>query len=544
MNVKLLKNILLSWIQVPTNLYFILGMLFIAIGMAVSHHFTIYNSDDVVWQNALLGWHPFSGDTFYGDSDVGFILQAPLYWLTSLFVEPGRRAMFIDGLALNLITFSLFYWSAIYFLRIAKVKLTYITLTPLLWVSTLGFYLDRLFLGANLHNLVVGLIFAFLVLITKLCRLELKTHKKSAVVMAVAVVLLVAFSMVNDRYFVYFGIAPAILLVAIYAYKRMIDLKKASLITLLIILGYFTSKLLTMFLSYAGLILLKGVGDPVFVEFDNIIAYTLNTVHAYLMIMGADFFGRSVGTVTVVAIFNFIIAALVVVAAARTAKLRKVTPELLAILGIFILNIVAYTFSHLSLGILVTYRYLIIVPFVAAILMSFYLSQTTRKTLYGALFLGAIVLNIILGLVGGSAYTTQDAENFNLVKAQNSNQSENYRMIDTVQKEGAKKGYASFWNSNINTYFSKDTVRFLPVGCTATGQTVSRPWFITKQWYFRPASESFYVLDTSPLDPTCTADQVIQQFGPPEKVIPFNEHQTIYFYNYDLIERIDTTNLP
>lgn len=537
-------------IKRPKNLIFLLGILFTSVSLIYTYYATTYTSDDVVWQNALLSWVPFSDDVFYGDIDVGFILQIPIYWLISLVIEPGRVAMFGSGLALGLINFTLFYWSSLYMLRILGIKFTYISLLPLLWVSTFGYALSWLFIGTNLHNVTVGLIFLLIVVVSKICRDDLRITRNAQSLVCVALFSLsVGLAIVNDRYFVYFGILPAIFLILVYFYKKLISIKKSVITIGIIVLGYLSSVLIVRVLESAGLILLPGVGAPAIVSFDNLIPYFMNTIRGYMHIMGADLFGLRIFDLdTVLAITNFIIACLVVSLGVRIIrKGDTLAPELLILAGTFFLVLVTHAFSTFNFGVIQTYRYMVLLPFIATLFLAYFIKyneNTRQTTIVKSIVIIAVIINIAFSLFGILSVKYTITPSTSLFSFTHNEQRSNYELIELLNKNSLSKGYAEYWSAHINTYLSKNMVKILPIECSIDGSTYPDLWFINEKRFTDFSNSSFIIFNNDKTgSPTCTPEEVVKQFGSPNKVLEFKSEKTIFIYNYDLINNMETNGL-
>jgi hypothetical protein len=117
--------------------------------------------------------------------------------------------------------------------------------------------------------------------------------------------------------------------------------------------------------------------------------------------------------------------------------------------------------------------------------------------------------------------------------------SENYEIIKAVQHAGYTKGYANFWQGNINTYLTNSRIHFLPAWCTDDVSLKFR-WLINDADFTTKATKSFYLIDpTIPAAPSCSIEAVTEQFGAPTKVIPLNSgKQTLLLFNYDVTSKM------
>ncbi len=524
-----------DWVRRPEGVVFIAGLLLTTISMVLNYRHTAYSSDDVIWQNALLHWRPHSGDVFFGDKADPFILQMPLYWLVSLVIAPGRHAMLVDGLLLALINFVLVYAALLHFMRVLKVKASYVSLLPVLWLTASSYGLSRLFLETNAHTISVGLIFVLLMVVSKLCRSGLVGEGGRKRYLAYGVIiLLVGLSAANDGYFVYFGVLPAIALTGLYLQKKFINTTRAAVIVGIIAAGYVVSAIITHLLPHIGIVPLTILGKPAFATFDNLGSYSMNAIHSFLVITGTNFFGQPlVGMATVVGFVNLWIAGLAVACAAKLLRHRP-EPETTALAGLFWFIIIAFTISSLNMAVVQTYRYLVAAPFVMAVLLATLPSR--QKLVKTRMLQLALIVAVVLN-ISASAFNVAPALASPI--GEGDNQTLNYQLIATLQKSGAGKGYTEYWSSHVNTYLSGGAVNALPVKCV-NGTTLPYVWLVDKKQYLELAHSSFYMfVDSTPL---CTKAQVRQQFGAPvrEKKVSGG---TVWFYNYDILNKMDRAEL-
>lgn len=528
-----LKNELkgVKWlVRQPFFIVYAVGLLLITVSMAFGYRHTAYNSDDVVWQNGLLTWSPFGDNVFYGNKDVGFILQLPIYWLVSLFFEPGRHAMLVDGILLALLNFTFVYAAVLYFLKTAKVKISYFVLLPVLWLCALGSALDRIFLGTNLHTLTVGLTFISLAATAEVCRRKLlRGRDLKSIAVAILMAMFIGLCVVNDRYFVYFGIVPMLALIGLYWYNGTTSTKRAIVAAGVLAAGYATSMAMVIGLSRIGLELLHGVGEPKFVPFEQLGDYLLNTLHSVLTIMNINFFGQPVASpATLVSLVNLVLLALVIIASIRLLRSYKKHPEMAVMAGLLWFITATHAVSSFNMGVIQTFRYFVMMPFVAALVLAVALntfaSNKLRTAGLKALLIVAVLLNIGAGIFAPLP-----------VNGYPDSQMPNILAVEDLRNAGIAKGYTEYWSSHITTYLSGGDVTVLPVLCD---QGTSKPfvWFVDKDTYLKPAKSSFYMfVDGAPM---CPKEYVQRQFGVPSEELHITGG-TVWIYNYDLASRMD-----
>lgn len=513
------------------------GALLLVISTALTYHHTAYTSDDVMFQNALLHWRPFSGDIFFDNSDGTFILQAPLYWLVSVFIPAGRSAMFADGILLTLITFGCLYYPLLYFLRVLRVRISWLSLAPVVLLGVFGYGINRLFLGTNYHTVAAGLILVVLMLVSKLCRGELGGGRwQYRVLTSAAVAILVGLAAVNDRYFLYYGVSSAVALVAFYLYKNALSFKRAAAIVMVLALGCGLAAAIRYVLPSVGIVLAFGVDPPSFAAFNAVGPYVMNTIHSLCYIMGINFFGQPAASVeTAVSLINLTALVATIIASVRLLRGPKVAPELMTLIGLFWFVIATYALSSFSLGTLQTYRYLTVVPLLAVVILAVYLG-TVRfpqarhvKRVMAIMAVVAVAIGVWANSVSSIAVSAATEVGWNTSNAAN------LQLIQQLERTGVSKGYAEYWSSHINTYLSGGRVSIQPVSCDG-GTTIPYAPFVDQSQYLRPTSSSFYIFVSNA--PLCSAAQVRQQFGDPVRTVEIGVN-TIWIYNYDLGSRMD-----
>ena len=122
-----------------------------------------------------------------------------------------------------------------------------------------------------------------------------------------------------------------------------------------------------------------------------------------------------------------------------------------------------------------------------------------------------------------------------LTESASGGNSSNISLIKEMRKRGIHKGYAHFWNANINTYLSDGDVTVIPTLCGAYSKTVLYPWLISEKQMKQSANKSFFIVDPKYYKDggTCQKADIIEQFGKPQEVIKIYG-QYILIYNYDL----------
>jgi len=512
------------------------------VNLVLVYHNRSYNSDDVSWQNILLSWKPFSGHkAFLGGSD-NFIIKAPLFALFGHFFAPGRRLLLLESGVFAGAAFTLFYCSSLYFLKKLKIRLNYVNLLPFLWFASFGYFMARLYLNPILRNFELGLSFVTFVLAAKTYYREIDpwgswTAKATTLLSSVIAGLLIY----NDPYFLYFTLAPVVVLfVLLYALKK---LERTKLLTVLgiAIASLVFSKLIAHLAIKAGAILLFK--EPAkFVSFDALSSNVMLAIQGTLNLFGANFFGQlAASLVAVAALLNF---GILVFIFYRTWGLRRAvwaakgefSPYLLwsgffGCLSLFVLAV--YTFSSLAVDI-GTYRYLIMMAFSSVLFLAIVIGSLKKGRLVLAGVIVAAILFNLAAAVSGSRSSLGDQAGA-LINKPNSL---NFQIIDALRTKGLTKGYAPYWDGNINSYLSGGDIAFLPISCFESQKTEIIQFLIDQGQLSRPASRSFYVIDPDLSSPaTCTPQQVVTQFGQPAETFRLSD-KTIWLYNYDIASKM------
>ena len=541
MDARRLRSLLKS-LTAPAAVILAVSLVLIMFNLVLVYHNRSYNSDDVSWQNILLTWRPFSGHkAFLGGSD-NFIIKAPLFALFGHFFAPSRRLLLLESGVFASAAFMLFYGSSLYFLKKLKVRLTYVNLLPFLWFASFGFFTARLYLNPILRNFELGLAFVAFVLAAKIYYGEINVWgsllAKVTTLLSCAIAGLLIY---NDPYFLYFTLVPVVVLfILLYVLKK---LERAKLLALLgiAVASLLFSKLIAHLAIKAGVVLLFK--EPAkFVSFDALSSNVTLAAQGTLNLFGANFFGQlAASLVAVSALLNFGILAFIfyriwILKRAGWSAKGELSPYLLwsgffGCLSLFVLAV--YTFSSLAVDI-GTYRYLIMMAFSSVLFLAIVISSLKKGRLVLAGVITAAILFNLAAAINGSRSSLGDQAGA-LINKPNSL---NFQIIDALGAKGLTKGYAPYWDGNINSYLSGGHIAFLPISCFEGQKTEIIQFLIDQSQVSRPASRSFYVIDPDLSSPaTCTQQQVVAQFGQPAEKFKLSD-KTIWLYNYDIVSKM------
>ncbi|HSX45842.1 MAG TPA: hypothetical protein VLG27_02435, partial [Candidatus Saccharimonadia bacterium] len=452
-------------VAAPVAVVFVVSAFLVVLNLLTIHHFRPYNSDDVSWQNILLTWRPHNGhQVILGGSD-SFIVKVPFFWLLGHFFEPSRRLIFAEATFFALLSLSLYYYAFLYFLKKLKIERTYLTLLPFVWFASFGFGIGQMSLNPILRNFELGLSFVYFALAAKLYYKELDGLSKWVNwPIGICATVLAGVLVFNDPYFLYFTLGPiALLYLYLYITKR-VSRAKAGLLAGSILASMVVAKAVEVLAGKVGLHL--AFKQPIqFVTFDGLWNNVSLAIHGLLVIFGADFFGQNVLSLNSVSAFlDLVVLGLLGLQLVRTikswrgSKLLDKPSDLLLwrsfLVGVTLLVLAVYIFSNVAVD-LYSYRYLIISVYALVLFLAISLrSARYQGWIYGLLCL-AIVGNFLLFFNHNAGAQPGSANNVA--------NSENKFLIDTLASTGITKGYATYWDGNINSYLSKGHTEFLPI---------------------------------------------------------------------------------
>ncbi len=527
-------------------LTFLFSVLLITISLFLTQKIRPFNSDDTSWQVILSNWQPFSKQIAFMGSKDNFIINAPFIYVINTLLGNSRSTLFIESLILTYLNFGFFYFSAIYILKRCKIKINFYILLPFIWLASFGNYFNSLMLNPNWRIPEIGLMFVFYVLGLKLYYHEINPLKSRLnIVISILVMLLSGLLVYSDNYFLYFGLTPILATYLVLLFLKRIDKKIIAIALLTILTSIFISTLLRALVARIGLIS-PGPLLVVPISLKSLIINFDNAVKSLLYIFGAYAIKPSTSLLFNFSIFlNFLLISIIPLIFIyvflyykypkkiinynkTTIQPKTLLISLFSIVGIF--DFIAYML--VDGGTMNSYRYLIIIVFSYIVLLSIGISKVKKGQIYIAiLMLMAIIINLLF-----SFYTT---ENLNSAAINNPPNQSNIKLINLIKKNHLIKGYANYWNSNINNYLSNGSISIMPIACV---QGISKPDYLldTKNNFQQKVNNSFYLINPSLTTPvSCTYQQVIDQFGKPKKTIRY-QNQFILVYPYDLIDKMPT----
>ena len=529
----------------PAAITLLISLILFTINLTLTHRIRPYDSDDVSYQNIAASWRPFSGKILTLGSSDNYVDKLPIFMIFAKFFGDSRRSLLIESCLFALTGFTLFYISAMYFLRKSHVVLTYVNLLPFIWLSSFGHEFSQLYLNPAWRGFEMGLYSVTVMAVASVFFGDVRPlgslrNKVLTLLSSIGVGILIF----SDPYFIYFTLGPIVLLSVILLYKRTIRKSDFAIVIGWIVVSYLFSKA-TALVTYASGIRIATSYPVQFVTFDQLGNGFVQTIHSILIIFGASPFGREpMSGSAISALLDLALVTCIFVISYKTWKIRRFTEDktkdlrhawlvYFALVGVSV--IVLYTVSTVADG-TNTYRYFITLVLNGTLLTALALGSDLfalhQRNLIRGMLLLAIILNMGVAIRDTYVYpmTGVIGDSKNAI---------NFDLIQTMHENGLTKGYANYWQSDINTYLSQDSVTFLPSYCS--GSTLMKfHWLIAENQFSKHANNSFYIFDpTAPVAPTsdCSQSQIISQLGKPSKTLVI-DGKTIYIFPYDISNRL------
>ena len=497
------------------------SIVLLAGNLLLSHLTRPYHSDDVYLQTVLSQWARGYHDTATVGSD-NFILKAPLYLLLGQLTHNGRSVLFLTALVLNIIGFGLLVVSFRYFAERLGANKEVVVL-PLIWLASLGASFVEILMNPNLRNVEVGMAFAFLMLVARYA----DGHLRASPPRLVLYLLGLGLFLYNDPYFLYFIVAPLLVLLVGTVLIREVPNPRVARLIAFLIGGIVASKLVDAVARAFGFEAARG--EVEFISLSQLGPHVKLLVQGLLALFGADFFSKPVfGFDSIHALLGLA----VLVAVVSFAFLSMRVPEhgvpwrwFFGLLPAFVAAGFVFSNQTADVG---SARYLVLVPFTGVLLVSLLLHAAKPRLQR----LGAALL-----LLAAATNVASSARSFS--RPPGGPNARNYVVIDAVRDSGLTKGYASYWSSNINTFLSGDRIDFIQVECAARRL---RPyaWLTDNAILQKPARRSFYLYETHGPTSACSRDDVVRQFGAPAESRTIDATAELMVYDYDLADAFGT----
>lgn len=511
--IKKFKNILINN-KLFLVLVIILGvaiLLLSIISFSLGHQ---YNSDEVHLQTMFNNDTIFNGETkWFGLSS--FVFKLPFIYIARIFANYSKFGIFLPTLMVNLVSVALYLWASAYFIKNLKLSKSRIVFP--LWVLTLGggfiFYLYNL----NSRNIEIGLMFASLALVHKY--ISNNISERRFYLWGAVFSLIWGIIMVSDNYYMYMFIAPLITISLINYLvsreKKYLKLVALGIISLLFfyLFEYFYVKL--NFIDYESSIS--------FGSYSQITEKIYRLPEILINFTGNNFFGQKATKLSSIkSVINSIVLILGLAVSFVSLKFKDKKESFVYIPAIMLFGIFVWIVSDRKFD-----YYLVLTPFfIGLILMQYQFKNNLINKIVIYISVIAILLNTVFILNSFK----------NNLKIQPKPNSYNYEIIESIKNEGYKYGYATFWESTINTYLSKDELKFVQAKCL-DGKIVVERWYLSQtDLYNNEKGKNFFVFNSS--EPQgCSKEIIESQLGEPSNIKNVGNY-FIYLYDKNLAEYI------
>ncbi len=527
---KLQKTIL--GLTLKDVMVFSLGFLIFTLGLVYYYHRLPVNSDDVA-QKVLIHQLSFRAHVVLIPPD-NFILKLPINLAVDAVVHNPTINVFVSTWVMNLIGFFLFFAVAKYFLR----KYLKVNDTPF------GFYAAYVLLCAGnlvflsvlaspqIRTIEIGVSFAFLWFIDRyfLPVQPKRSPAKLCTLLGIGILSLGLF-IYSDPAFLILLIVPVFIFMCVQALRERNFRDYLPLSILLV--GAFIAYAL-----YAKLFYLLGIHEykipAMFVPWRDLGRNIAIAFQGILALQNALFFGLTVISVhTLLLVFNFLMLLLITIIIPRKlGKQKTYWATFLAWQPAFLM--LSYFLSNNVINVQ-TSRYVILLPFYGVLLIGLGVKSyaiEVRRIIYTGLVVAA-VLSVF--------FTVQS-----LLSVRHAHPNKYHDHIASLlMKNHLEKGYAPYWNANVNTFFTRYKVPIFPVICSK--QQV-RPyfWVVNEALFQKPAQQTFLIVanypsaratgtaESSSQGRDCTVQQAVSIFGEPQRIINVTDYTKIYVYSGDL----------
>jgi len=530
--------------RVEKVLILVIGIAFFT-SLLACHVFRAYTSDDVTTQLIVQNWTGGEPRNAVVGA-VNYVIKMPFFALQDwLMPHNSRLKIFIDVLACNAVLF----FGVIYFLRFIldeelrrsrlTVALMYLPTAWYLGLSILPVLTDAshvsrvtAYMNPNYRNAEMGIALLFISLFYRYVLRYGRSVKALSSWLVALVFVGLAIFLYSDQYFIYTLIVPSLLLVGIlwlrgsYTSKRLIQYGVFALgsVWASLLIGKVGTKL--------GYTALDNVPRQ-FIDLSQLGTSLTNTLLGHFKSFSAEIWGQPLSLHLLPQLLNALLLCGAVGSLIYAGwRWRSWDPRRLLLVLIALINIFIFTFTTTN-G-LYTDRYLIFAMFAEVLLLSWAVSSLLNPRL-------RIVVASLLAFGLLVNFGVNSRIIWRQMRAGTSPNAVNYQVIQTIEKQGVSKGFADYWDGNIDTYLSSSKVRVLPAVCDK-GKLYRFYWALNATGFDLPSNRSFYLYSTRPDQPAvsgCTADSLQQTLGiVPAQTVPINESYTLYIYDQDISQVI------
>lgn len=555
-------NSCIRWLaRHPLLLVFIAGSLLFAFGVADAHAYKIYDSDDLAQQvNVKFSTEPGRHEVSYPTDS--FIIKFPLYYLVNMWRYGTRMNVFVTVLTLAMGAYWLFvagaYWLLVfYYPGVREERQTFRNWLPLLLPPSLGLFFFILFVNPNLRSIEIGMAFVGLAAIFWLVfRSKIYNWPFSfeSIVWTVFASLVLGLFLYNDPYFMFMFFLPAAA-VCIWFACRQSGQRNRYITAAGIMLGAVAANYLWIpFWAHFGIV--SHSAATAYADFSMLPHNVLLTLQGLFGIFNANLWGKRAFSAAGLSTLMSLIFVFVVLLAHRNKNVRRSLSSNFLHQFVIVQLIVAvglYMFSSNAWDVAST-RYLVIVPFSFAILTAIVIRTHTNRVITRCVLPGLLILVAMGGLaqnaylfkhrtVRSTVYPMTLPIQTETLDERNIGNRLNERVAQILVQNHLTKGYGDYWDSYVNTFFSKNQTRVLPTHCDAANKLAVYSWSLDTNSLNYPASVTYFLFndraDFSTSDLWCGSEKrILAQFGQPARVVPIVQGMRLYVYTFDLKSRM------
>ncbi|WP_139173418.1 hypothetical protein [Geodermatophilus telluris] len=491
--------------------------------MLAGQYFAPAHSDSVAQQNivrSILGGQP---------SDLvvpvdNWWLHAPFYLLTSL-LPAGATAHLLDVLLTHAVLLAgILVFTRTYLRELfpgSRLALVAAHLAAA-WALGLAVYLPwadpvaplgneaaaTIFLTPNHRNLETGVALLLLAWFASWAgRAGQASRRRTAVQWAAASLSLGALTY-SDPFFLYTLAGSLVLACAVFWLTGRWSARRAAGVLSVLVGGAVVHAALSVVMRALGVHAIENVGS-FFAPAQGLVGNLQNVLTAYLVMFRASPWGLPIGASVALVVLNAVLAVAVLagVALAARSQFRRPDPVRLPALLFILIGTAAYAFSTLAASGPASFRY-VFVPVLAA--LPFATESLVRVARANVRWRGVVLVVLCGGLlanvaVNASVLVRQGPLGTDRLYAANE------AVVEAVEEAGYTKGYATFWNANVNTYLADREVLFLPVTSRA-GEVVKYDFLVNTPDFDVAADRSFLYVAPN--------DVPLVHEGPPNELDP------------------------
>jgi hypothetical protein len=531
-----------AWLD---RLPFVAGLLLLSVGLIQAVLSKTFSSDDVNLQVILKSAGLGDGHKMYVAPD-NFVIKFPLYWLMNRIDYGSRTSLSVTVYLLAIAGYALYLLAGYRLLSDSGAAphrdgQRRAGLAALVWPATLGTSFLGLLNNPNLRNIEVGIAFGCLALTAGYLdrRQPLSLNWKTVTAGVVGAVLLGLY-FYNDPYFEYVFFAP---LVALCAVSWLKDRTRRAY---LMVVGFVAAAVVAAagwraVLRTAGLVVQPT--NTNFSYLSEVPGKALMAVQGLVGIFDTDFFGKPSTSPSTLVRFLYLAPVVLLFLAHRNEGVRRSLRE--SFVHRFLVvqicaTLLLYLLSRNTTDVFAA-RYLVAVPFSAALLAAIVVARHSAGAQATRVAILTVTALALASLCQNGAALSRVATRSDVVaSSDNISNAVNRRIATMVHDRGLTKGYADYWDADINTYFSRNETQFLPVMCGAGNRLMPYYWMMDGYWLDRPADRTFFVYDPKGSGPSATDEscgapaQLARQFGEPSEVVPVVGDIQLFIYDRDL----------